>query len=84
MSGTWATLVEVIAAATVFAVPVYFMSQTGEEIKWNVIHPLNNPLLHYPDFPDMHQTVLLKPSHFELMYYENLHYDAIVAADTGM
>lgn len=82
MSGTWATLVEVIAAATVFSVPVYFVPLT-EELKWNVIHPLNNSLLRYPDFPNMHKTELLKPSHFELLYYENLHYDAIVAADTG-
>ena len=82
MSGTWATLVEVIAAATVFSVPVYFLSQTGE-LKWNEIHPLKNSLLRYPEFPDMHKTTLLKPSHFELLYYENLHYDAIVATDTG-
>ena len=27
--------------------------------------------------------MLLKPSHFELLYYTNLHYDAVMAEDTG-
>ena len=83
ISGTWATLVDVLAAATVFGVPVYFVSHTAKEFKWNVIYPLKDPRIRYPDFPDMQETTLLKPSHFELLYYENLHYDAIVAADTG-
>ena len=82
MSGALATLVEIIAAARIFSVPVYFLSQTGE-LKWNVIHPLKNSLLRYPEFPDMHKTTLLKLLHLKLLYYENLHCDAIVATDTG-
>ena len=30
ISGTWATLVEVVAAATVFMIPVYFVTQSRE------------------------------------------------------
>ena len=85
MSGTWATLVEVVAAATVFMIPVYFVTQSREgRFKWNVVHPLNRPQLRYPHFPDVPESImLLKPSHFELLYYTNLHYDAVVAEDMG-
>ena len=73
--GVWATQVEVIAAATVFCVPVFFISPSTEEMKWNVIHP------RYPVFPDIdiEETGYLRPSHFELLYYQNYHYDAVVA-----
>ena len=84
ISGTWATLVEVVAAATVFMIPVYFVTQSREGFKWNVVRPLNRPQLHYPHFPDVPESIMLqKPSHFELLYYTNLHYDAVVAEDTG-
>ena len=54
-------------------------------MKWNVIHPLNNSSIHYPAFPyvDIDETNYLRPSHFELLYYQNYHYDAVVAMDTG-
>ena len=58
------------------------MLQTGES-KWNVMQTLKNLLLWYPEFPDMYKPTLLKPSHFELHYYENLQYDAIVTTDTS-
>ena len=81
MPGTWATQVEVVAAATVFNVPIYFMVQSGE-FKWNVIKPLKRPHLRHPDIPEV-DVMLLKPNHFELFYYENTHYDAIVSAHTA-
>ena len=83
--GVWDTQVEVIAAATVFCVPVFFISPSMEEMKWNVIHPLNNSSIRYPVFPDIdiEETGYLRPSHFELLYYQNYHYDAVVAMDTG-
>ena len=54
-------------------------------MKWNVIHPLNNSSIHYPAFPDVDidETHYLRPSHFELLYYQNYHYAAVVAMDTG-
>ena len=81
--GIWATQV-VVAAATLFQVPIYFISpstKTGH--KWNVIHPLTNSLIYYPCYPDIDEATPLKPSRFELLYYENLHYDAVVAVDSG-
>ena len=83
--GVWATQVEVIAAATVFCVPVFFISPSTEEMKWNVIHPLHNSSIRYPAFPDVDidETNYLRPSHFELLYYQNYHYDTAVAMDTG-
>ena len=62
-----------------------FISPSTGEMKWNVIHPLNNSSIHYPAFPyvDIDETNYLRPSHFELLYYQNYHYDAVVAMDTG-
>ncbi|XP_065897260.1 uncharacterized protein [Dysidea avara] len=83
-SGAWATQVEVVAAATVFAVPIFFIEQSGNEHKWNTtIYPLHNPTLKYPHIPEMEECALLRPTHFELLYYTNSHYDAIVSVDTG-
>ena len=81
--GIWATQVEVVAAATTFQVPIYFVSPSEKDHKWNVIHPLTNSLIHYPCPPDIDVVTLLKPSHFELLYHENLHYDAVVAVHSG-
>ena len=37
-----------------------------------------------PEFPDIPEGVALqKPTHFELLYYDSLHYNAIVSVDTG-
>lgn len=84
VAGTWATELEVVAAATVFGVPIYFMIRSGKEFKWNVIKPLKYPHLRYPELPEVDATLqLLKPNHFEIFYYENVHYDAIVSADTA-
>ena len=58
------------------------------------MHPLTNSLIHYPCLmemqitsgcllPDIDGFTLLKTSHFELLYYESLHYDAVVAVDSG-
>ena len=87
--GTWATQVEVVATATIFRVPVYFCTITSNSTdccRWNVIHPLNESKyeLRYPVLPDLDKSIaLLKPDHFELLYYENCHYDAIVSIGSG-
>ena len=83
--GTWATLVDVVAAATVLSIPIYlyFVSRSKHDMKWNVIQPVNHQDLRYPDIPEITQGMLLRPQHIELLYYEDYHYDAIVAADTG-
>ena len=84
---TWATEVEVIAAATIFRVPVYFCTVKSDSMPtWNVTHPLSESkwLLNYPELPEIDQSIpLLRPKHFELLYYENCHYDAIVSCESG-
>ncbi len=75
---TWATHVEVMAAATYFQVPVYFLTQ-ADVLKWKVVRALSG----CSDFRFPHpagtpavQTVI---THFELVYYPNRHYDCVVS-----
>lgn len=92
---SWATQVEVAAAACVFEVPVYYcMKKDDNNYQWHVVRPsiitgessrLNRfkcPVLPNVDKLEAGIT-LLKPTHFELFYYESSHYDAVVSADTG-
>ena len=87
--GIWATQVEVVATATIFRVPVYFCLVSSISLnccRWNDIHPLDEAKyeLQYPVLPDLDEFVtLLRPQHFELLYYENYHYDTIVSIDSG-
>ena len=84
---TWATQVEVVAATSVFEVPLYYCSRDQNNVhKWNVVKPFFNKEcpLKLPVFPQPDDSIiLLRPTHFELFYYENCHYDAIVSTTTG-
>ena len=80
--GTWATQVEVAAAATYFQMPVYYIALEQDaaiRYKWSVVKPLcsRNSLC----FPDEDETVVLrKPiTHFELIYYSHVHFDCVVS-----
>jgi hypothetical protein len=84
----WATQVEVVAAATVFEVPLYYCTRDHSDVyKWNVVKPFVTDRecpLKLPVFPQPNDsTTLLRPTHFELFYYDNCHYDAIVSTTTG-
>ena len=73
---TWATQVEVVAAASVFQVPLYYCTQDKNVYKWNVVQPFLNREcpLKLPAFPQSNDsTTLLMPTHFELFYYDNCH-----------
>ena len=88
MPGAWATQVEVVAAASAFGVPIYFYSKKpgSASFTWNVVQPFSSTkrTLKLPVFPEISEDISLKmPTHFELLYYESLHYDAIVSEDTG-
>ena len=88
LPGVWATQVEVLAAASLFSVPVYLCSQNKDLqcVNWKVVHPYKSSkhVLRMPEFPDIPEGVALqKPTHFELLYYDSLHYNAIVSVDTG-
>lgn len=86
---TWATQVEAVAAATVFEVPLYYCTwdQSNQVHKWHVVKPFSTDRecpLTKPAFPQPNDsTTLLRPTHFELLYYVNCHYDAIVSTTTG-
>ena len=58
----------------------------SEDFVWNVVRPFNSTkkTLKLPVFPDISETISLQmPTHFELFYYDYLHYNAIVSEDTG-
>ena len=87
-SNAWATQVEVAAAASAFNVPVYYYKVENDQHEWNVMKPLTDkqqrPTVKCPPLPLMDEDItLLKPTHFELLYFHNSHYDAIVSVSTG-
>ena len=87
-SNAWATQVEVAAAASVFNVPIYYCKEENDQHEWNVVKPLTDkqqrPTVKCPPLPLMDENVTLrKPTHFELLYFHNSHYDAIVSVSTG-
>ena len=70
-----ATYVEVVAAASMFQVPVYYLSRTA--MAWK---PFSQSTLKLPALPQPDSNLTrLQPTHFELLYHENCHYDAIVS-----
>lgn len=85
--GSWATQV-VVAAASAFEVPIYYYSidKKLQQYTWKVVHPYSSTkhTLKLPEFPKVSEGVSLQmPPHFELLYYDSLHYDAIVCETTG-
>ena len=89
MLGTWATQVEVVAAASAFEIPVYFYAKKpgSEYFVWNIVQPFasTKKTLKLPVFPEISEHISLQiPTHFELFYYDSLHYDAIVSEGTDM
>ena len=85
---SWATQVEVAAAASLFRIPVYYCSrEENGQYKWNVVKPLTDkrqrPIVKCPILPELDEDITMKdPTHFELLYFHNSHYDAIVSAAT--
>ena len=85
--GTWATYVEILATASVFEVPVYYCTQDSQgEYKWSVVKSIISLMkcnLKFLELPNVDDSItLLKPDHFELIYYDNLHYDVVMSAIT--
>ena len=84
---TWATHVEVMAAATYFQVPVYecCLDPSQTKYRWECIAPQRAPShLRYPEITEgMFTKEAVVPNHFELVYIHNQHYDCIVSRETG-
>ena len=74
---SWGTHIEILAAASLFQVPVYEYVQTQDHISdhWEVNYPLA-PAETFNQVPVA--GFLTLPSHFELCYKVNSHYDCVV------
>ena len=82
----WGTHMEVIAAASLFQIPVYFTKESESvdgEYHWQVIHPLPSEKLRYPKIVDHPPVEMATLTHFELAYTRGTHYDSIISIDTG-
>ena len=80
--GTWATQVELTAAATYFQIPLFYLTQTQLQVKpsvlkWRVVKPLHDRSKFLsPGFPEP----VLPIKHFELVYYLYRHYNCVASA----
>ena len=82
----WGTHMEVIAAASLFQVPVYVTKESDSvdgEYLGQVIGPLPSEKLRYPVIADHPPVEIATLTHFELAYTRGTHYDSIVSIDTG-
>ena len=79
----WGTNVEIEATATYLKIPVYYLQRliTGE-YRWHIILPTDANLT-YPYLVDEFVTEVRVPTHMELLYHTNTHYDCVVDSDTG-
>ena len=83
---TWGTHIEIMAAATFFQKPVFFIKirSTGP-YQWECHNPLPVTGLHFPlitDPPDSQFIHVTPITHFELAYAINLHYNSIILQKT--
>ena len=84
----WSTHVEMVAAATLFRAPIYYVRKRnrGEGYHWEVCHPMTLPAHTYLRLPELSEEDPLysasPPTHFELSYTDDLHYDCVVSAET--
>lgn len=81
---TWGTHIEVLAVATYYKFPVYFLNKKrGEEVfKWNVIKPLCTDNMSYPFLVEEDGFLAsTEATHIEIVYYCS-HYNSITCLDT--
>ncbi len=81
--GSWGTHLEIIAAATLFPMSMYYCTQSisSNLFTWGAFHPISS---HQIRFPLLVEDVLLsreKIDHIELFYHQLVHYDAIVSTE---
>ncbi len=81
--GSWGTHLEIIAAATLFQISVYYCTPctSSSSFTWGAFHPISS---HRISFPLLAEDVLLSRepiNHIELYYHQSVHYDAIVPTE---
>lgn len=81
---TWGTHIEILAAATYYKLPIYFVSRKNDEsvFKWNLIKPLRADHMNYPVLTDENEFLLhTEATHFEMVHHCS-HYNSIICTDT--
>ena len=76
----WGSAVELLAAATLFQIPVYtYTSVQSQKYRWLCYSPLTNPCVKFPDEPYPRSAKELH--HLELLHASRCHYDVIMGKD---
>lgn len=81
---TWGTQIELLAVATYYKIPVYYVNKkSGEDnFKWNIIKPLCAENMTYPELCEEDSLIAsTEATHIELMHSSS-HYDSITTLDT--
>ena len=84
--GSWGTDLELLAAATYFQIPVYYccVDNKTKQWLWNCIQPIASPIeLSYPIVVNSYPERNVAPTHFEIVYWRDTHYDSVVSKETG-
>jgi len=79
----WGTHIELKAAASYFQIPLYFCEKSPktECYEWHCFSPICSA--EKLNYPQNRAYVTKSLGHFELAYYEGVHYDCIVSTDTN-
>ena len=77
------THIEILAIATLFNVPTFYCCSNGRDLqyRWHCVTPLTQQGLRHPDLSGSPLENVQPPTHFELLYIHNVHYDSIVSAN---
>ena len=83
---TWGTHLEIIAAATLFKVPVYYCTQSASNshFTWGAFRPITSKNI---SFPVMVEDILQSTEridHIEMYYHQAAHYDAIISTESEL
>ena len=77
---SWGNHLEVIGAATLFKIPVYYCTQStpNSQFTWGAFQPISADKISFPLIVDEElQGLTVAISHIEMYYHDSLHYDAI-------
>jgi len=79
----WGAHTELKAAASYFQIPLYFCEKSPktECYEWHCFSPICSA--EKLNYPQNRAYVTKSLGHFELAYYEGVHYDCIVSTDTN-
>ena len=75
------THVEILAIATFLDVPTFYccLSDRDQQYSWHCVEPLKQQGVRYPNLSGSPLEDVSPPTHFELSYVRNLHYDSITS-----